>query len=723
MTPLEHALAFAQKGFYLFPLRPNSKLPQHVGWQQEATRDETKLRAWFASGRANLGIYTGRFGDDGALIVVDEDVKGGKHGDRELLKLELQGQSFPVTLEHSTPSDGRHLVYATNKAVRQGADVLGPGLDIRSKGGYIVAPGSTLDGKVYAQINGHSTLAEAPEWLVTRLGGGQSRLPAAGHRVHGVDPARARERAVRLLTEAVPAVEGQGGDQATYRLACAVKDLGVTRDQAVFLLDEFWNERCTPPWSLGELAAKVAHAYRYGQEPVGSAAPEAAFPPEPPAPPVAADVDAPIPEMNKHYAFTPAGGGHIIWETTNPKGAEVVKHLDLNTFHLMHASLKLRHGDKATAVTKLWLADPRRRTYDGFVFAPQQDRGPRWYNLWRGFAFEPAASAEHPAVAALLEHIKENVCNNEPSLFRWLMGFFAHMIQRPWEKHSVAVVFKGGKGTGKNVVAGRIGRLLGGHFLLTSKKRYLVGQFNGHLENCLCLVLDEAFWSGDKEAEGVLKDLISGDEHLIEHKGKEAFTVDNLTRIIIIGNERWVVPASQDERRFAVFTMGDKRQNDRAFFLAMKKGMEAGGYRALLRHLMDFDLTGLDFSEAPNTQGLMEQKLQSLEPMQQWWYECLSSGQLAGAEFTAEWPEEVPTNRLRDAMERWCFKQRIHSRLPNDTHFGRALSAMAPHFTKHKTTAAKRQPGDTSNHYCTPGLELLRTDFESYLGGTIEWLD
>jgi hypothetical protein len=36
--------------------------------------------------------------------------------------------------------------------VRQGANVLGPGLDVRSKGGYVVGPGSVVDGEGYAVI-------------------------------------------------------------------------------------------------------------------------------------------------------------------------------------------------------------------------------------------------------------------------------------------------------------------------------------------------------------------------------------------------------------------------------------------------------------------------------------------------------------------------------------------------------------------------------------------
>jgi hypothetical protein len=90
--------------------------------------------------------------------------------------------------------------------------------------------------------------------------------------------------------------------------------------------------------------------------------------------------------------------------------------------------------------------------------------------------------------------------------------------------------------------------------------------------------LDEAFWSGDKQAEGVLKDLITGRDHVIEHKGKEPYSVANKTRVVIIGNEDWLIPASHDERRFAFFDVGDGRKQDRAFFQSMREGMEAGGY-------------------------------------------------------------------------------------------------------------------------------------------------
>jgi hypothetical protein len=95
-------------------------------------------------------------------------------------------------------------------------DVLGSGLDIRSRGGYIVAPGSTIDGKGYAQINGHSRLAGAPGWLVARLGVDRRERGTGSDSLDGVDPDRAFDRASAWLnTEAPAAIHSQGVDLTT----------------------------------------------------------------------------------------------------------------------------------------------------------------------------------------------------------------------------------------------------------------------------------------------------------------------------------------------------------------------------------------------------------------------------------------------------------------------------------------------------------------------------
>jgi hypothetical protein len=697
---------------WFFPLRRGSKLPAAKGWQEQATRDPAQVAKWRAQGK-RLGISTSRFGDGEAVVAVDVDMKKGKNGEAEILRLDIEGYELPPTLEQKTLTGGRHLIYRVPAALKQGADVLGPGLDIRSRGGYVVEYG--LD---------DTPVAPCPQWLVDRLGLAPDTEPQAHVVLDGIDTDRALRRATEWLEAAPASVEGEAGDQTAFRVAAKLKDFGLDQVTALDLMLGDWNESNDPPWEAEDLAVKVANAYAYGKEPQGAAAPEAAFAPV--AKPARTDdgdepdePGHPFDVLNREFAFVKKGA-FVLQETTDEEGRFVTEHLNMAEFHGWHANQPFRAGNaRPRPISECWLEWADRRQYEAVVFAPQQDLGPRWYNMWRGYTVEPAATGDHPAVAAFCEHALKNICGGNQEHYAWLMGYFAHMVQRPFEKPLVALVFKGAKGTGKNALVERVGALLGNHFMVADDDRYLTGNFNSHLEANLFLALDEAAWAGDKRAEGRLKGLITGQHHNIERKGKEVYRVRNLTRVAIIGNEDWLVPATQDERRFAVFNVGDGRKQDRAFFERMRLGMEAGGYAHLLRFLQDFPIS--DVNAAPVTAGLAEQKLASLGPQESWWHDCLATGSIAGGDWAGQWPEKVPTNRLRDAFSRWAKQQNIKSRLPKEDAFGKCLAAMTPSFARVRTRP--KDPTDTTWSYATPGLDALRAEWDKFIGCEIDWTE
>ena len=68
------------------------------------------------------------------------------------------------------------------------------------------------------------------------------------------------ERARLYLQRCPPAVSGQFGHKATFRVACLlVQGFALSEAEALGLLRE-WNQTCRPPWSEAELAYKVASA-------------------------------------------------------------------------------------------------------------------------------------------------------------------------------------------------------------------------------------------------------------------------------------------------------------------------------------------------------------------------------------------------------------------------------------------------------------------------------
>src|SRR5207247_432676 len=77
---------------------------------------------------------------------------------------------------------------------------------------------------------------------------------------------RARLYARRLP----PAIEGQHGDNDTFRAACKLfRGFDLSDEDAFIILNDEWNSRCQPPWSEAELREKIRNAARYGHEPIG----------------------------------------------------------------------------------------------------------------------------------------------------------------------------------------------------------------------------------------------------------------------------------------------------------------------------------------------------------------------------------------------------------------------------------------------------------------------
>lgn len=272
MGKVDAAHSLAARGFKVFPIAAGRKAPPLLnGWPDRATSDPIELNLyWEAVPAANVGIHCA------GLLVIDVDTKKG--GENSLARLALTDE-IPGTLTTLTPSGGRHLFYRLPEGhggVPNGVDVLGPGLDVRSTGGYVVGPGSTVEAGEYRFDDPNTPIADAPEWLVLRLGTVVPKASTATPVPDAADPVV--ERAREWLARQEPAVEGQGGDAHTFAVVCGLRDLGVSSEQATALLGD-WNARCSPPWMPEDMAVKVNNAYRYAQnEPGAKAAQPEDFP-------------------------------------------------------------------------------------------------------------------------------------------------------------------------------------------------------------------------------------------------------------------------------------------------------------------------------------------------------------------------------------------------------------------------------------------------------------
>ena len=275
----------------------------------------------------------------------------------------------------------------------------------------------------------------------------------------------------------------------------------------------------------------------------------------------------------------------------------------------------------------VWLKDANRPTAIGITIDPS---GGRFVdgrlNLWQGYGVAPDELSSWPL---LRQHLVEVVCAGNEEHANYLLRWIAWSLQNPAKPAEVVVVLRGRKGTGKGMLGRALARIFGAHALQISDRKHLVGSFNAHLLQVCFLFADEAFWPGDKSAEGVLKRMITEPTLFVEPKGLDGFEVPNRLSIMMTSNEKWVVPASSDERRYVVFDVADTRRKDFAYFNALRREIEGEGLQGFLYDMLRMDLGDWHPREdVPETIGLAEQQAESASPMVNWLGAILEEGTL-----------------------------------------------------------------------------------------------
>jgi hypothetical protein len=193
-TPLDAALDYYDRGLMPIPVhrvteirdgRPVCSCASRDGcaspgkhptmaWSQFQRRRPLReeVADWWSGDRARYGVGILTGSASGNIFVLDVDIGPGKDGDDSLRALQLAHGDLPETAEVRTGGGGLHLYFRAPKgvAIRNSARQLGPGLDIRGEGGFVVAPPSVhASGQPYVW-SWANTLAEgipdAPAWLL-----------------------------------------------------------------------------------------------------------------------------------------------------------------------------------------------------------------------------------------------------------------------------------------------------------------------------------------------------------------------------------------------------------------------------------------------------------------------------------------------------------------------------------------------------------------------------
>jgi hypothetical protein len=180
----------------------------------------------------------------------------------------------------------------------------------------------------------------------------------------------------------------------------------------------------------------------------------------------------------------------------------------------------------------------------------------------------------------------------------------------------------------------------------------------------------------------------------------------------VTGNPDWLVPAGTEERRFAIFDVGEDHMQDHAYFAAIEKQMNKGGREALLDYLLKFDLTEIELRQIPKTAALLDQKIASMSPELGWILDLLRNGRLPSG-----CPEdnECPVDALFDSYIGHAQRQGARRR-SIETEIGRLLNKIFPTLRRSRPTVGDEQ----AYVYRFPPLAECRKRFDELMQSNVD---
>jgi hypothetical protein len=357
------------------------------------------------------------------------------------------------------------------------------------------------------------------------------------------------------------------------------------------------------------------------------------------------------------------------------------------------------------------LNNPDRRQFRGVIFRPgASQQVNNCLNLWQGWGVEDRSGDWR----LLLNHILRVICGGNREFAQYVLRWIAWSIQHPDAPAEVALVLIGQKGTGKGTLVRCLERIFKPHSFQVSDREDVIGKFNGHLEDVVLFVADEAYWGGDKRCVGRLQGMITEPELPIQHKGFNTKKVPNYLHVVMLAEPGWVVPAGKHERRYAVLSVSDKRIGDVEYFTALRDEIANVGAEGMFYQLRRIDLGDWHPRQIPkallHNAAIQRQQSQTLPPLEKYYAMLLHEAKLPG-QIIRNKPNRAMTKdliedaikrvpRLKFELDEWSLR----GFLTDANRLGEACTHK--HFT-------------TGNGYLFPPLAIARAAWERLYGPTV----
>lgn len=248
-----------------------------------------------------------------------------------------------------------------------------------------------------------------------------------------------------------------------------------------------------------------------------------------------------------------------------------------------------------------WIKDEKIRTYQEIDFRPKQKIPSNIYNTFKHYYAETKQlSNDNIDIknTKLWKHLF-NLCGCENIVLEYVLNCLANIIQQPYNKTNVCLLFKSNEGSGKDSFFNWFGsNILGSQYYLNDSNIDLIfGKFNNLLENKVLVVINETEHNDTMKTIGKIKDAITKPTNKIEYKGVDCFQQQNNVFYVYLTNNNNPLPLQQTDRRICAIECNNDICNNGKYFSELHQELNSGKIDRLFydflnnRNIKDYKFT------------------------------------------------------------------------------------------------------------------------------------
>jgi len=350
-----------------------------------------------------------------------------------------------------------------------------------------------------------------------------------------------------------------------------------------------------------------------------------------------------------------------------------------------------------------WLKQIDRRDFNHFQFNPfTLDSSENCYNTWKGYKILNTKKFDEKNIEPILFHIKDVMANGDNIVYEYLLNYFAHLLQKPYQRTCVCLCFKSIEGTGKTLFLDIIRKIMGEDlYTTTNEMDRILGRFNDLSANKILINFNETNWGGDIKSKGKFKALITDDKIAIEEKGKSIYITDNYANCIITSNNEWLISISKDDRRFCAIECKNEPLSKTKYEIINKIDLQE-----IANYFYNRDISNFDSRLFPKTKFHEEQIQLNWDSVQNFVNELLNEEFNKYDDMKIGKGERIEKDVLYTYYIGSC--QASHSNKLNNVWFNKKLKKLIPSL-KYINATKKNSP-------CiefTKNIEEMKQDFKN----------